>query len=43
MLSMLSGIKSYCEENNVSKISDLIGLVDDKNTPDSVALMEIDI
>ena len=43
MLSILSGIKGYCEENKVSKISDLIGLVDDKNTPDTVALMEIDI
>jgi len=43
MISILSDIKCYCEENKISKISDLIGLVDDNNTPKTLALMEIDV
>ena len=43
MLKILSDVERYCDENKISKISNLIGLVDDKNTPDTIALMEIDV
>jgi hypothetical protein len=43
MTSILSGITNYCNENKISKISNLIGLVEDGNESDKLALMEIDI
>ena len=43
MLKILSDVERYCDDNKISKISNLIGLVDDKNTPDTIALMEIDV
>ena len=43
MTSILSDITNYCNENKISKISNLIGLVEDGNESDKLALMEIDI
>ena len=43
MTSILSDISNYCNENKISKISNLIGLVEDGNESDKLALMEIDI
>ncbi len=43
MNSILSDITNYCNENKISKISNLIGLVEDGNESDKLALMEIDI
>jgi dihydroorotate dehydrogenase (NAD+) catalytic subunit len=43
MTSILSDITNYCNENKISKISNLIGLVEDGSDSDKLALMEIDI
>lgn len=43
MTSILSDLVKYCDENKISKISNLVGLVKDGNKSDKLALMEVDI
>ena len=40
MISIISNLNEYCNKNKLSKISDLIGLIDDQNASDKTIFVE---
>jgi len=43
MVSVISDFETYCRKKGIERVSDLIGKVDDQNTPDNAALVEVDV
>ena len=43
MVSVISDFEIYCRKKGIERVSDLIGKVNDQNTPDNAALIEVDV